>query len=112
MMRIFCNRNYFTSLNATKRKVERAVLSLQISSTSISPSTKTTVILKNIGNKATAESFKACVSGINFRRAEVQPGCSLHVVSETDADYLVQKLSGNANIQVISLLYRVIRVVL
>lgn len=71
-----------------------------LSVTSQSPSTTTTVMIPNIGMKATSESFQKCLTDINFRKAEVQPGCSLHLLSEAEAVVVAEKLSKEFKVQV------------
>lgn len=54
------------------------------SSSAGQPSLKTSVILKDIGTSADIESLKTLLADIKYRKVEVQPGCSLHVMSEVE----------------------------
>jgi hypothetical protein len=50
--------------------------------------------------KATSESFQKSLGEIDFRKAEVQPGCSLHVLSEMEAVVVAENLSRDFKVEV------------
>lgn len=58
------------------------------------PSTTTTVILKNLSPSLTETSLKAAIAEINCRKIEMEPGCSIHVKNEAEANYVQSLVSS------------------
>jgi hypothetical protein len=52
------------------------------------PSTTTTVILKNLSPLLTESSLKAAIAEIKCRKVEMEPGCSIHLKNEAQANYV------------------------
>ena len=52
------------------------------------PSTKTTVILRNLNPSTTEASLKAAISEVSCRKVEMEPGCAIHVRNEAEATYI------------------------
>ena len=59
-----------------------------MSTAMIEPSTKTTVILRNLDPSTTEASLKAALTEITCRKVEMEPGCSIHVRNEAEATYI------------------------
>ena len=65
------------------------------------PSSKTTVLLKNVGLDSTLETLQNAITAaeIDHRKIEIQPGCSLHVESEAEAEYIKDKLYDSMDLE-------------
>ena len=61
------------------------------------PSLTTTVVLKNISPSTTETSLKAGLSEINFRKVEIEPGCSIHVRNEAEAMHVSSSIASKFN---------------
>lgn len=68
-----------------------------LSSVAGEPSTTTTVVLKNISPTTTETSLKAGLSEINFRKVEIEPGCSIHVRNEAEAMHISSSIASKFN---------------
>jgi hypothetical protein len=64
-------------------------------STPGSPSSTTTILLRNLPNSATNETVAAVCKDTNMRRVEIEPGFTCHLTSEIDANYLSTYLKNN-----------------
>ena len=65
-------------------------------SSTVEPSTTTTLIVKSLSATATETSLKAALAGVvtNTRKVEMEPGCSIHVVNEAQASYITSTLAS------------------
>ena len=59
-----------------------------LSHIAVEPSATTTVILKNLSPLTTETSLKAALVDIKCRKVEMEPGCSIHVRNEAEANYV------------------------
>ena len=92
--------NYSLARNCLLLRERMPLLRIGCRLASSSPSSKTTVFIHDIGMKATSESFQKSLGEIDFRKAEVQPGCSLHVLSEMEAVVVAENLSRDFKVEV------------
>lgn len=69
--------------------------------TTAGPSTKTTVILTNLHESVTLTQLQDALKDVKQRKIELQPGCALHFVEQSQAETVAQYLSQkNNNFQV------------
>eukprot|EP01041_Mallomonas_annulata_P002521 gene2521-4903_t len=75
---------------------------LCLSSTAAAPSTKTSVLLKNIPPSVNEEVLIKALADLNCRKVFLEPGCAVHLLCEAEADYasrcIEEKMSLSANV--------------
>lgn len=78
--------------------LQRSSASAMSTLTSAGPSTKTTAILTNLHESVTLNGLQDSLKDVTMRKLELQPGCALHFVEESQAQavatFLTNKNSG------------------
>jgi hypothetical protein len=77
------------------------LVSLRSLSTVTPISPKTTVILDKLHDSATKNKLTELLKDLNHRRVLIEPGCSLHVINEAEAEVCGKILESSLDLKVL-----------
>lgn len=66
----------------------------------MNPSATTSVILTKLSNATVESDLKEALASVDCRRIELEPGCSLHFISECEANVAAKFLKSNLKAEV------------
>ena len=64
------------------------------------PSTKTSILLRNLPPNITQDKLSTALAGIESRKVILEPGCAVHLLCEAEAHYIANRLKEKFDFRV------------